>query len=190
MSRPSFERMLPQRIVVLGAESTGKTTLARALAGRLNSLLVPEYLREFCDAHGRPPLEQEQAAIAAEQMRREQQAMQIAKEQGQRWVICDPGPLMTALYSLYYFNDASLLSAALEWQRGYAATLVCQPDIAWEADGFLRDGPEVRARVQELIHRTLDEHGLVWHAVRGQGEERTTNALSALTEMSGGLVGS
>lgn len=184
MSRPSFNQELPLRIVVLGAESTGKSTLARTLAEQLNSLLVPEYLREFCHAHGRPPLQHEQAAIAAEQIRREQQAMQIARAQGLPWVICDPGPLMTALYSLHYFNDPSLLCGALQWQRGYAAALVCQPDIAWEADGFMRDGPAVRARVQALIHHTLDAHGLQWRAVQGQAEERAANALTALAEMS------
>ena len=170
----------PQRIAVLGAESTGKTTLARALTQQLDGLLVPEYLREFCHTHGRPPLRQEQATIAAEQIRREQQAMQAALQQGKAWVICDPGPLMTAIYSQHYFDDASLLPVALDWQRGYAVTLVCQPDIAWEPDGFLRDGPQVRAQVQELMHGILDAHGLPWHPVHGQESQRTAHALNIL----------
>lgn len=170
----------PRRIAVLGAESTGKSTLARALGQQLDGLLVPEYLRAFCLRHGRPPLRHEQAAIAAEQIRREQQALQAARQQGKAWVVCDPGPLMTAIYSQHYFDDPSLLPAALDWQRDYAATLVCQPDIAWEPDGFLRDGPQVRTRVQELIHGILDAHGLPWHAVHGQGPERIARALAGL----------
>lgn len=176
----SSAHFLPHRIAILGAESTGKSTLAHALAAQLNGVLVPEYLREFCDAHGRPPLQYEQASIADEQIRREQQAGHRARAQGLSWVVCDPGPLMTAIYSLYYFNDASLLPAALSWQRSYATTLVCQADIAWEQDGFLRDGPEVRTHIQTLIHHTLDAEQLPWLAIHGQGEQRTTNALSAL----------
>lgn len=170
----------PRRIAVLGAESTGKSTLARALAQQLDGLLVPECLREFCQAHERPPLRHEQAAIAAEQIQREQQALQAAQQQGKAWVVCDPGPLMTAIYSQHYFDDPSLLPAALDWQHGYAATLVCQPDIAWEPDGFLRDGPQVRAQVQALIHDTLKAHGLPWHAVCGQGAKRLARALASV----------
>ena len=62
-------------IAVLGAESTGKTELARALAARLQqrgitTTLVGEYLREWCEREGRTPRPDEQAAIAAKQTRR------------------------------------------------------------------------------------------------------------------------
>ena len=68
----------PQRgrvIVLLGAESTGKTTLARELQAALGAhgesvALVEEYLREFCDRHGRTPRHNEQSGIAREQARR------------------------------------------------------------------------------------------------------------------------
>ena len=62
-------------IALLGAESTGKTTLARelgtALAGRGERVaVVAEYLREFCEREGRTPRREEQRGIAAEQSRR------------------------------------------------------------------------------------------------------------------------
>ncbi len=61
-------------IAVLGAESTGKSTLALALAGSAGRRgpargAVGEVLREFCDAQGRTPHQHEQAGIAAEQTR-------------------------------------------------------------------------------------------------------------------------
>ncbi len=66
---------VPARIALLGAESTGKTTLARALASRLQDaglrvVLVPEVLREFCDREGRLPGPEDQRGIAEEQARR------------------------------------------------------------------------------------------------------------------------
>ena len=62
-------------VAVLGAESTGKSTLALALQAALATdgrrvASVGEVLREFCDAHGRTPRRHEQAGIAAEQTRR------------------------------------------------------------------------------------------------------------------------
>lgn len=57
-------------VALLGAESTGKTTLAHRLREVLAAeghrvAVVAEYLREFCDTHGRTPRPEEQAGIAA-----------------------------------------------------------------------------------------------------------------------------
>ncbi len=76
-------------IALLGAESTGKTTLAHALALELRALgrravVVGEYLREFCDLQRRTPRADEQAAIADEQWRR------ITAAAGTPW--CWPTP--------------------------------------------------------------------------------------------------
>ena len=57
-------------VSLLGAECTGKSTLAEALAKHFSAGLVTEYLREWCDAHGRTPQQPEQAHIAAEQAAR------------------------------------------------------------------------------------------------------------------------
>ena len=59
----------PVRIALLGAESTGKTSLCLGITSALQSLglnatAVPETLREWCDAKGRTPHAHEQAAIA------------------------------------------------------------------------------------------------------------------------------
>ena len=55
--------MTPKLICILGAESTGKTTLARQLAVHFDCPWVPEYLRAFCDERGRTPYRDEQALI-------------------------------------------------------------------------------------------------------------------------------
>ena len=60
-----------RRIAVLGAESSGKSTLCEALARRYGTLWVPEYLREFVDTHGRVPFETDQFTIARTQRERE-----------------------------------------------------------------------------------------------------------------------
>ena len=57
-------------VAIVGAESTGKTMLAQALAARLRAAWVPEVLREWCDREGRTPRPEEQLPIAEEQERR------------------------------------------------------------------------------------------------------------------------
>lgn len=175
-----LNRYRPRRIALLGAESTGKTSLAQELGARLGAVVVTEYLREFCDQAGRVPTMEEQAGIVAEQERRERFAVDAAAERGVAWVICDTTPLMVALYSRDCFDDPSLLPGAIARQRDYAATLVCQPDIDWVADGIMRIDPPTRERIHLQLVDILDAHGVPWKPVRGVGEDRVRSALAAL----------
>ncbi len=162
-------------VALLGAECTGKSTLAEALAAHLGAGLVTEYLREWCDAHGRTPLQHEQAHIADEQAARIH-----ATARRHTLVFCDTTPLITALCSQHYFQDDSLLPAAVAFQRRCDLTLVCAPDLPWQPDGIQRDGPEVRARFDTRLRAALREHGLPWVDVSGDEATRLAAALGAL----------
>ena len=169
----------PHRIAILGAESTGKTTLAEALAAALRGrglrvATVAEYLREWCDAAQRTPQVHEQAAIADEQARR------VLGHIGVDLVLADTTPLMTALYSQWLFGDDTLREAALNHQRLYDHTLITGLDLPWVADGLQRDGPQVREPVDRLLRAWLAEAGLPYAIVYGQGERRLANALHAI----------
>jgi nicotinamide riboside kinase len=162
-------------VSLLGAECTGKSTLAPLLARQLGAGLVTEYLREWCDAHGRTPQQQEQFHIAAEQAARIEAA---ALEH--ELVICDTTPLITALCSQHYFNDDALLDDALAFQRRCDLTLLCAPDLPWQADGFLRDGPQVRARFDARLRRVLADQNLPWIDIHGEAAQRLALAAQAV----------
>jgi nicotinamide riboside kinase len=167
-------------IAVIGAECTGKTTLCRTLADLSGGLWVPEYLREFVDATGRAPHAHEQAQVTAEQIAREAQAHRHALDRGQPLLAFDSTPLVTALYSQLYFDDASLLDAATRHQSGYGLTLVTDIDLPWEPDGAMRDGPVVRARFHALLLDWLASASLPYVLIRGGVEARTRAALEAI----------
>lgn len=164
-----------RRVALLGAECTGKSTLGEALARRLGAGLVPEYLREWCAVQGRTPLRHEQAHIAAEQAARIEAA---AREHA--LVFCDTTPLITALCSQHYFDDDSLLVEAVAFQRRCDLTLLCAPDLPWQADGILRDGPEVRARFDARLRAALQAHALPWVDIQGSDAARLAAALRAV----------
>lgn len=170
--------MSTRRVTLLGAECTGKSTLAEALAREFNAGLVSEYLREWCDTHARTPLQHEQAHIAAEQAAR----IEAAARQHDV-VICDTTPLITALCSQHYFNDDSLLAGALAFQRRCDLTLLCAPDLPWEADGFQRDGPAVRARFDDRLRTTLDRAALPYVDIRGVWPGRFDVARAAVADL-------
>lgn len=172
------------RIAIVGAESTGKTALARALAERieqetgLRSTWVPEHLRAWCDAMGRTPRPHEQAAIAdAQQQRIDAAAASHAV------VVCDTTPLMTSVYSSWLFNDDSLEHDAVARQRRCQITLLTALDLPWQADGIQRDGPHVREPIDALVRRLLIRHGLRWALVSGTGPARVDAALDAVAPL-------
>ena len=162
-------------IAIVGAESTGKTALAAALAEKLGGVAVPELLRGWCDREGRTPRPDEQAAIAAAQT-----AAIDAAALNSDVVICDTTSLMTAIYSDFLFQDASLLTAALAFHRRCALTLLTALDLPWVADGLQRDGPHVQAPVDAAIRAALDSAGVVWHRVAGEGKARVEAAVQAV----------
>lgn len=145
----------PRLVCLIGAECTGKTTLARALAEHTGGLWVPEYLRSFTDRHARTPRQDEQAHILHEQLRQEQAALEQAQTMGLAWVVCDTSPLLTAVYSDCVFGDTSLYEEARRLQARYAITLLLKPTLVWVADGIQRDGEAMRQRVHACIGHEL-----------------------------------
>ncbi len=179
------------KIALLGAESTGKTQLAQALAAHIqsnapateenalqNAIAVEEYLRQWCELAGRTPRQEEQAAIAQTQQRRIEAATQLAN-----CVIADTTPLMTAIYSEFIFQDTRLTTQALAYQKSFDLTLLTGLDMPWQADGIQRDGAHVRAPVDALLRERLQSAGIAFEVIYGTGEQRTQHALQAITRL-------
>lgn len=167
-------------IAIVGAESTGKTTLATGLAEALSQkglrvARVDEYLREFCILHGRTPHVHEQAGIALEQARRID-----AASAGHDIVVADTSALMIAVYSDLIFRDTGLYADAEARQRRYRHTLLTAVDLPWEADGHMRDGAHVREPVTALVRASLARAGVPYAVVSGEGPQRLRSALAAI----------
>lgn len=171
------------RVAIVGAESTGKTTLAAALAPRLAQetglrvTWVPEVLREWCIHVGRTPRPHEQAAILRGQNDRIEAAAATHDV-----VVCDTTAMMTAVYSRLLFADRSLEERAVTLQRRMALTLLTALDLPWVPDP-LRDGPHVREPVDGLLRGLLIGHQLPWALVSGQGKARVESAVDALAPL-------
>ena len=157
-----------ERIAVLGAESSGKSTLCDALARRYGTVWVPEYLREFVDTRARVPFESDQYPIACAQLAREDEAAGRAS----RWLFCDTTPLMTALYSRQYWGRVDPQLARLESRHDYAWTLVTAPDSPWEPDGLQRESEEVRQKVHRMLVETWEARCIPYVLLEGSLEQR------------------
>lgn len=164
-------------VVLLGGESTGKSVLAAALRDALAAeghdvVLVPECLREFCDARGRTPLAGEQASIA------DVQDARIAAAAARHGVvIADTSALMTAVYSEVFFGDTGLYASALQRHRRSDVTLLTGLDLPWQADGLQRAGPQSRLVVDARLREVLGRLPTPFSVVYGAGPARLQAAL-------------
>ena len=181
-NQPASKTASPRAFVIalLGAESTGKTTLAAALHAALSTpqqrvAVVDEYLREFCARHGRTPQRAEQVQIAAEQTRRIE-----AATADHDIVIADTTALMIAVYSEQVFGDMSLYPQAQIDHLRCDLTLLTALDLAWQADGLQRDGPQVREPVDARVRAALGRAGAGYAVIAGSGAARLDAALAAV----------
>lgn len=167
-------------IALLGAESTGKTTLARELHRCLQEqghhvALVEEALRDFCTRLGRTPRSDEQADIARTQSERIADAARTHE-----LVIADTTSMMVAVYSRLLFGDGSLLPAAVAEQSRHRLTLLMALDLPWVADAGIRDGAHVREPVDTLLRNALRDGSVDFSVIAGHGQQRLAHALRAV----------
>lgn len=137
-------------ISIVGGESTGKSTLAAELAEKLPGVLVRETLRQWVSAHGRVPEAAEQRQVFDDHVLQVRAALSTARAQGLQWVLSDSGPLMTAVYSMQYYQTAELLEAAIEYTARSALVVWCDDDFPWQPDPQ-RDGQQARALTQAIL---------------------------------------
>jgi NadR type nicotinamide-nucleotide adenylyltransferase len=170
----------PARVAVLGAESTGKSTLCQALAALYAAPWVPEYLREFVDTEGRVPREEDQAGIARTQRAREDALAAGARSEGKPLLFCDTAPLMTAVYSRIYWNRVDPALLLLEAAHDYAFTFVAAPDLPWVPDGLQRESEAVRQRVHACLLAVLAERGIPYTLLTGDLVQRVRQVEASL----------
>ena len=171
------------KIAILGAECSGKTTLAKRLVAELihqgfSACFVAEALREWCDRNQRTPKASEQTDIAKLQIQR------ICDTPAVDYLIADTTALITATYSELIFNDTSLYPLALESHRGFDLTFVMGLDLPWVADGIQRDGVAIQSEFDAKLRHVLQSQGIGFSVIYGSGDERFENAMTAVATMS------
>ena len=172
--------MRTRRIAVLGAESTGKSTLTAALAAHWDTAWVPEYLREFVETAARVPFEHDQIGIARTQLAHEAALATSARG----LLFCDTTPLMTAVYSEIYWGRVPAALEALAHGHDYALTLVAAPDGPWIADGWQRESAAVRLQVHAALLARLHRQHIAYTLLTGSLAQRLAQSAPLLAALS------
>lgn len=173
MVAPEVYADLVPRLCLLGGESSGKTTLAQALAQRLQTVWVSEYGRERWEALGRRVMTPDELLhIAQVQVRREIDAAQVARG----WLVCDTSPLTTLQYCLLDHGQAPEALHRLA-HRPYDLVVLCDGDFRFVQDGTRRDDA-FRVLQQARTIEALQQLGVPYLVVRGSVDERARQVLS------------
>ncbi|HEX9514475.1 MAG TPA: ATP-binding protein [Puia sp.] len=175
-----------KKIVVIGPESTGKSTLCEQLAAHYHTGWVPEYAREYLTTHGTAYQYEDLLTIAKGQLALEDAAAARIL-QGP-----DPSPLLfidTDLYVMKVWSefvfgkcDPWILEQIL--LREYDGYLLCRTDLPWTADE-LREYPDpvTREKLFHIYKDCLINQNTPWSEVGGQASQRLERAIAAVDKL-------
>jgi NadR type nicotinamide-nucleotide adenylyltransferase len=182
---PPVRGWFAKRVCVLGAESTGTSTLAKALAEHLQTSLVEEYGREYSEwkvATDDPTWRSEEfVTIAREQARRENSAAQEAN----RVLICDTNAFATILWHRRYMGTYSNQVEQIAQQGRCDLYLLTGDEIPFVQDG-LRDGQHIRHEMHRWFEKALTSQRVPWRLLHGSHEERLGSALALIASLFSG----
>lgn len=179
---PCVRAYFVKRVCVLGAESTGTTTMAEALAEHYQTSWAPEYGREYWTAkmkHGDIEHweESEFVHIASEQARREDEAARTAN----KVLVCDTDAFATSVWFERYMKRRSPAVEAVSQGKTYDLTLLTDVDIPFVQDGY-RDGEHIRDWMHGRFIERLEEAGRPFVTLCGSHETRLERAITRVEE--------
>ena len=172
---PASQSSSLYRVVLTGAESTGKTTLAALLADHYGTIWTPEYVRAFVEEKGLPTYD-DVARIAQGHLDQERHALPRAR----RLLIYDTDLLSTYLYSHHYFGRCPAWVEQASYDHEADLYLLAGDDIPWMADPGQRESPALRATLQAQFQDELDRRGLPYIFLHGPVATRMETAITAI----------
>src|SRR4051812_27457623 len=177
---PQVRAHFVARVCILGAESTGKTTLAQDLADHYRVAFVPEFGRLYTEAMPDPPTH----TWSSEDFRRIAETQAALEDDAARWsgppVICDTNTFVTAVFHEAYLGsrDPGLEAKALK--RRYDLFVICDPQTPFEQDstGLRVDGERRKWMHHRYVEYAEQQPAPVVHA-RGTRAERLAQSMTA-----------
>ena len=167
----------PKRILILGPESTGKSTLAEKLAKHFAEPWVPEVAREYLEKLDRPYAYEDLLKIGIQQMQMEDELAM----QAHNYLFCDTDLRVIQVWSQHRYGKVDPWVLEELARRTYDLILLCAPDLPWQADP-LREHPELEMRQQffEIYQQLSQASGFPWILVSGDTDKRLSTAIQAV----------
>lgn len=173
-----------KKIVILGPESTGKSTLCEALSKHYQTNWCEEYARAYLSKNGTTYTYENLLTIAEGQINNEERAIQKAIQENKTHLIIDTDMYVMKVWCEYVFNNCHPFILDQISKRQYDAYLLCDIDLPWTADE-MREYPDEQPRKElfALYKELLMNQSTPWGIVSGKGETRTQNAIDLISKL-------
>jgi NadR type nicotinamide-nucleotide adenylyltransferase len=173
-----------KKVVIIGPESTGKSTLCEALADAFHTEWAPEYAREYLLTHGTSYNFDDLMTIARGQLEGEDRRAEAAVAAGKDLFFIDTDMYVMKVWSEFVFGrcDTRILNEIV--RRRYDAYLLCRPDLPWVKDE-LREYPdeETRVRLYRIYQDCLINQSTPWAEIGGEGDQRVRAGIAAVRQL-------
>ncbi len=193
-------RML-KKIVIIGPESTGKSTLCTQLAAHYNTLWCPEYAREYLLKHGMNYTFDDLLTIAKGQLALEDKYAEEVQKSEMRKVLPDKSsglPVFPSSRLLFVDTDMYVMKVWCEFvfgkchrfileqiiERKYDLYLLCNIDLPWVSDD-LREYPDLasRQKLYSIYKDIMINQSVPWVDIHGDHEQRLTKAIEGVNKI-------
>lgn len=182
------KKYFTQKIVILGAESTGTTTLARSLAQYFHTPWVPEYGRLYYEGKMTSPKLNNWSSSEFIHIARSQNRLEdtLAGQSG-GLLICDTDAFATSVWHKRYLGSASKEVEAEINRRKPLLYLLTDVDIPFVQDGT-RDGEKIRNWMHQTFIKKLRDTKRKFIIVSGSKKDRLAIAISAINSIRKQLI--
>ncbi len=180
---------MKMKIGILGAESTGKSTLALQLADYFGGVCIPEYAREYVEAKLRlvsPPQGSERVGevytfIDVENIAR-RQIKQLSDLLIAQFTFFDTELIVTKVWFMVKYGKVPewLLETMNNVKPDFC--LLCLPDLPFVADP-VRENPNLREELTDMYRRELEYYCIPYATVSGSGSDRLRSAIEAVMKL-------
>ncbi|MES2645648.1 MAG: AAA family ATPase [Bacteroidota bacterium] len=187
-----------KKIVIIGPESTGKSTLCQQLAVEFNTIWCTEYAREYLLEHGTTYSFDDLLTIAKGQLEQEKRFERIVLGQGDLnqiepinsatnkipapgLLFIDTDQYVMKVWCEFVFNQCHTWILNRIAERPYDLYLLCNIDLPWIKDD-LREYPDEgpRIRLYHMYKDLLVNQSVPWFDISGNYDERFSKAKSAV----------
>lgn len=173
----------PEKVVILGPESTGKSTLSAALAGHYQCSWVPEFAREYLLNLGRHYNYDDLLIIARGQLQAEDK---MAEQAGKGFLFIDTDMYVMKVWCEFVFGKCHPFILDQIAERKYGLYLLCNTDLPWVRDE-LREYPDLenRKKLFRIYKDLMVNQQTPWVEISGLNDERLQQAIGAVDRLPG-----
>jgi NadR type nicotinamide-nucleotide adenylyltransferase len=181
-----------KKIVIIGPESTGKSTLCEQLAQQYETMWCPEFAREYLLSNGTNYEFDDLLTIAKGQLALEDeytgtletQSEPLLEAGGHLPLFIDTDMYVMKVWCEFVFNNCHRFILDQILERKYDLYLLCNTDLPWVQDE-LREYPDLhtRKKLYNVYKDIMMNQSVPWVDIKGDYEERLAIAIEAVDEI-------